>query len=73
MVLQNFVFGKSSWSVSMITNFRINAQFVNNTLIIVNLTNKVDVVTRRNESLNIYYMEKCPENLKRAKRPGVNK
>jgi hypothetical protein len=43
--LKNFVFGKSSQSVSTIANCRVYAQFVNNTLIIISLTSKDDVVT----------------------------
>jgi hypothetical protein len=45
MALKNFIFEKSSWSVSTITNCRINAQFVNDTLIVKSLTNKDDVAT----------------------------
>jgi hypothetical protein len=45
MLLKNCIFGKSTWSVSTIANGRMNAQFVNDILIMMNLTNKDDVVT----------------------------
>jgi hypothetical protein len=38
MVLKNFIFGKSNWHVSSITNCRIDAQFVINALKMVSLT-----------------------------------
>jgi hypothetical protein len=43
--LKNFVFGKSSQSVSTIANCKIYTKVVNDTLIIMSLANKDDVVT----------------------------
>jgi hypothetical protein len=56
MVLKNLIFGKIVGSVSTITNCIINAQFVNNTLIIVNLINKDDVTSFVGRNQDIFLM-----------------
>jgi hypothetical protein len=45
MILKNFVFWESSWGVSGVAKSRINTKFIQDTVVIVSLTNKDNVVT----------------------------
>jgi hypothetical protein len=40
---EEFIFGKTSWSISTITNCRVNVKFVNNTFV-MSLRNKDNVI-----------------------------